>query len=113
MTAAVHGPGRAATSGPQGRKQAERRSWPTATCKAAAPTGAEPRSADALCPAFEGRSELGPVLPSKAAVFMQARELQALAARAVEFAGTGPTADLAAALQQFDSMRAILGEPKP
>lgn len=54
-------------------------------------------------------ADLGPVLPSRCAVHARARELQALAARAVEFSGTGPTADLSVALRQFETMRAILG----
>lgn len=55
------------------------------------------------------RTDLGPVLPSRALVWTQARELRVLAERAIEFAGNGPTADLALALKQFDSMRAVLG----
>ncbi|MFZ5745260.1 MAG: hypothetical protein ACOY7T_12360 [Pseudomonadota bacterium] len=48
-------------------------------------------------------------LPPAAQVRFMARELQTLAARAVEFSGTGPTADPQAALRQFERMRAILG----
>lgn len=59
------------------------------------------------------QSELGPGLPPKAQVWSQARELRALAERAMEFAGNGPTADLALALRQFDSMRAVLGCDMP
>lgn len=55
------------------------------------------------------RDDLGPVLPCKAEVWAKAREIGELAERAKEFAGTGPTADLALALRQLDSMRAILG----
>lgn len=58
-------------------------------------------------------SELGPVLPTKALVWSQARELRVLAERAMEFAGSGPTADLALALKQLDSMRAVLGCEAP
>lgn len=54
-------------------------------------------------------AELGPVLPSRLAVYERARELQALADRAVEFSGTGRTADLALALKQFERMKAVLG----
>jgi len=58
--------------------------------------------------------EIGPVLPSRSSVMLQAVELRVLAARAVEFAGDGPTADLSAALVQFDRMRALLGPgPEP
>lgn len=57
-------------------------------------------------------ANLGPVLPSRVAVATQARELEVLAKRAAEFAGTGPTADLGLALRQFESMRAILGDGK-
>ena len=53
--------------------------------------------------------ELGPILPPRGAVHAQALELLALAKRAEEFSGTGPTADLALALRQLDHMRAILG----
>lgn len=56
------------------------------------------------------QSEIGPVLPSKASVRMQARELRVLADRAMEFAGNGPTADLRAALIQFERARALLGD---
>lgn len=58
-------------------------------------------------------SELGPVLPSKGRVWSQAHELRALAERAMEFAGNGPSADLALALRQLDSMRAVLGCDAP
>jgi hypothetical protein len=43
-------------------------------------------------------------------VHANACEVRALAVRAVEFAGTGPTADLALALRQFDRIRALLGD---
>lgn len=68
---------------------------------------AEEQAADAARSTY---ADLGPVLPSRADVHHRARELQALAARAVEFSGGGPTADLALALRQFDAMRAVLGE---
>jgi hypothetical protein len=55
-------------------------------------------------------ADLGPVLPSRCAVHAQAVELVALAKRAEEFSGAGPTADLGLALRQFERMRAILGE---
>lgn len=55
-------------------------------------------------------ADIGPVLPPRAVVRDMARELQVLATRAVEFSGTGPTADLQAALRQLDAMRAVLGE---
>lgn len=55
------------------------------------------------------QGDLGPALPSRAGVLAMSRELVVLARRAEEFAGTGPTRDLAAALKQFDRMRAILG----
>ncbi len=58
-------------------------------------------------------AELGPVLPGKAATFMLARELEKHAARAREFAGDGPTADLSAALRELDAMRALLGGDVP
>lgn len=57
----------------------------------------------------EGRDDLGPALPPRAAVHAQAVELQALAARAVEFSGPGPTADLGLAVRQLERMRAVLG----
>ncbi len=56
-------------------------------------------------------ADLGPVLPSRASVEMLAREIQALAARAVEFAGNGPTAEYALALKQFERIRALLLQP--
>jgi hypothetical protein len=56
------------------------------------------------------QADLGPMLPRRSDVHSRARELQVLAARAVEFSGTGPTADLAVALRQFEAMRAVLGE---
>jgi hypothetical protein len=62
--------------------------------------------------ASPARSDTGPVLPPRSAIQAQARELKALAMRAEEFAGGGPTANLAAALLQFERMRAILG-PAP
>jgi hypothetical protein len=55
-------------------------------------------------------ADLGPVLPSRASIHASARELQALADRAVEFSGTGRTADLALALKQFERMKAVLGD---
>jgi|EndMetStandDraft_4_1072995.scaffolds.fasta_scaffold2077018_2 hypothetical protein len=55
-------------------------------------------------------SEIGPVLPSRAAVYARARELEQLARRAVEFAGKGPSADLGRAVKQFERMRAVLGD---
>jgi hypothetical protein len=58
-------------------------------------------------------ADLGPVLPSRVAVHATAREMQALAQRAVEFSGTGTTADLVLALRQLDRMRAILGGSSP
>lgn len=54
-------------------------------------------------------ADLGPALPQRWVVAAKAREIALLAARAAEFAGTGPTADLALALRQFDAMRAVLG----
>lgn len=49
-------------------------------------------------------------LPQPARVRMMARELQVLAARAVEFSNPrSPQFDQAAALRQFDRMRAVLG----
>jgi hypothetical protein len=53
--------------------------------------------------------DLGPVLPSPAMLRMKAREIGVLARRAEEFAGHGPTADLSAAIKQFDSIRALVG----
>ena len=55
-------------------------------------------------------ADLGPALLPRWVVEARAREIAALAARAAEFAGTGPTADLALALRQFDHIRAILGD---
>lgn len=57
----------------------------------------------------ESFADLGPVLPSRVTVHVQARELRDLAQRAVEFSTPGRTLDLAAALLQLDRMRAILG----
>lgn len=55
-------------------------------------------------------SELGPVLPSRTAVYQRARELEALAKRAVEFAARRRDRHgLELALTQFDRMRAVLG----
>lgn len=54
-------------------------------------------------------ANIGPTLRPRLLVLQDARELAALAARAVEFAGTGPSADLALAERQFERMRAILG----
>lgn len=55
--------------------------------------------------------EIGPVLVSRAALHAQARELLELAQRAVEFAGTGPTANRALAERQIERMRAVLAAP--
>lgn len=54
-------------------------------------------------------TETGPRLPARAIVHAQAMELRKLATRAEELSGFGPTADLGAALHQFERMRAILG----
>lgn len=54
------------------------------------------------------RDEPAP-LPPQFVVRQQARELLALAQRAVEFSGNGPTHDLQAALRQFERARALLG----
>jgi len=48
-------------------------------------------------------------LPPRYVVRQQAMELLALAQRAVEFSGNGPTHDLQAALRQFERARALLG----
>ncbi len=53
--------------------------------------------------------DLGPVLPPAALVRPVAREVLALAQRAVEFSAAGPRQDLAAALVQFERIRALLG----
>lgn len=55
--------------------------------------------------------EIGPVMASRAALHAQARELHELAARMVEFAGTGPTADRDLAERQLQRMRAVLAAP--
>ncbi|AKM09863.1 hypothetical protein [Croceicoccus naphthovorans] len=55
--------------------------------------------------------DAGPILPSRAAVQRQARELRALADRMLEFSGHGPTADLSLAMRQADRMRAVLQAP--
>lgn len=52
---------------------------------------------------------LGPVLPSKAEVWNSARLIRHHAARVMEFAGEGPTADLQLALKEMDAIRAIAG----
>lgn len=54
-------------------------------------------------------ASIGPVLPSKAEVWTQARRIRHLAARAMEFAGKGPTSDLQLALKEMDAIRAVLG----
>jgi len=54
-------------------------------------------------------ADLGPQLPPRALVHAQARELRALAERALEFSAIGPRGDLGVALRQFDRMRALLG----
>lgn len=54
-------------------------------------------------------ASLGPVLPSKAVVWTRARQIRDHAARVMEFAGTGPTADLQLALKEMDAIRAIAG----
>lgn len=59
-----------------------------------------------------GRADLGPDLPPRLQVHGKARELEALAKRAAEFSGTGPTRNLQLALKQFDAMRVILSVPQ-
>lgn len=54
------------------------------------------------------QQDLGPQLPSRTAVYIQATELHALARLAVEFSSAGPSLDIPRALVQFDRMRAIL-----
>lgn len=68
---------------------------------------AEEQAADAARSAYH---DLGPGLPSRVTVHVQARELLALAQRAVEFSGRGQTADLSLALAQLEAMRAVLGD---
>lgn len=48
-------------------------------------------------------------LACRGQVHAQARELEVLAKRAIEFSTPGPKADLTLALRQFEHMRAILG----
>jgi hypothetical protein len=62
-------------------------------------------------PRSESMAELGPVLPPSRVVQAHARELKALAARALEFSSEGPCYDLALAVKQFAAMRALLGDP--
>lgn len=54
-------------------------------------------------------ASIGPVLPSKAEVWSRARQIRHLAGRVMEFAGSGPTADLQLALKEMDAIRAVLG----
>lgn len=54
-------------------------------------------------------ASVGPVLPSKAEVWNRARQIRHHAARVMEFAGSGPTADLQLALKELDTIRAIAG----
>ena len=55
------------------------------------------------------QADLGPVTPSRAAIYAQATELQALARLAVEFTVPGPGADVPRALRQIARMREVLG----
>ena len=54
--------------------------------------------------------ELGPVLPSRLAVYGAAVELLALARLAVEFTAPGPHVDLPRAVRQLTRARVLLGE---
>ena len=54
--------------------------------------------------------DLGPTTPSRAAIYAQAVELQALSRLAVEFTVPGPHADVPRALRQIARMREVLGE---
>lgn len=58
----------------------------------------------------EPYADLGRRLPSRFDVHAQARELLVMAGRALDFAGTGRSADLPRALAELDRMRAVLGE---
>ena len=53
-------------------------------------------------------ASVGPVLPSKAEVWNRARQIHHPRG-VVEFAGSGPTADLQLALKELDTIRAIAG----
>ena len=53
--------------------------------------------------------EIGPSAMPRCRVYRDARELQALAAMAVELSTQGPRADVPRAMKMLDRMRAILG----
>jgi len=55
------------------------------------------------------QSDIGPSAPPRGRLYAQARELQALAAIAVDCAGQGRAANLARAVATLDQMRAVLG----
>lgn len=56
------------------------------------------------------QQDLGPNVPSRAAVYALATQLQALSRLAVEFTVPGPHADVPRALRQIARMREVLGE---
>lgn len=58
---------------------------------------------------MQAHGELGPRLPSRVDVYMQAAALLRLAELARECAAPGRASDLPRALRQFERMRAILG----
>ncbi|WP_306089224.1 hypothetical protein [Qipengyuania flava] len=55
----------------------------------------------------------GPVLPSRLEVWKQAHRIEAMARHAKELASEGSGADLQAALQKIEGMRAVLGDGPP
>ena len=59
------------------------------------------------------QQDLGPVTPSRAAIYAQAVELSALSRLAVEFTVPGPCADVPRALRQIERMRDVLALDKP
>ena len=60
----------------------------------------------------DAQSDIGPTAPARWRVYAQARELQALAALAVELSADTRGCDLPRALGTLDRMRAILGEAR-
>ena len=58
---------------------------------------------------MSGKGDSGPSVPPRGRIYDQARELQALAAIAVDCAGQGRAANLARAVATLDKMRAVLG----
>ena len=56
---------------------------------------------------MSAQAELGPALPPAWLLLQRAKEIEALARRATEFARTGPQQDLRLALRQFAAIQQL------